>query len=279
MAEYTKQDNGYDGTGYDGTISFYRGEEVFTRFLGQASYYLGLQRNLLKLVQIIKPNRVIEFGFGTGKTAVEIAKSNPGIEVVGLEIRDNMIVVAEGLAKGEGVTNTMFLHGDMIDYVKQDMSSFDLLFLLYNFHHIKDSDYGKEKEKTEFLRDCYKNMKVGAMLCIADLFIPEQNGGLATKEGRDALMEWFYHRSKEGHASTFWSSLEGLEKEQIAQAKEIARYCESKEYENGTRICNLEFEFPIKKSWLSRVAQEQKFTQILNEEINTLGEAILLFRK
>ncbi len=260
---------------HSNTWSYYNSEDTFIRFLGLTSYYLGLQRNLCKIISILKPVKIFEFGFGTGHTSVRIAKENPSSIVTAIDFRENMIEIGTRLAKRIGVSNVFFAKDDMLERVKHDLSDFDFVFLLYNFHHIEDADNStsenkKNSKKIEFLRNCYNNMKDGAYLCIADVFITNDE----TETRR-----LFEQRVAEGSASTFWGGLSSLDAESISEARRAADFCKRNEEQVGIKVLQRKYEYPITLKWLRNSALNTGFNEILSEEVNFVGDAIMLFRK
>jgi len=260
---------------YEDTWSNYTNLETFLKFLGQTSYYLGLQKNLCKIISIIKPSRILELGFGTGHTAFRVAKENPNIKIQALDWRQKMVEIATDLSEKLQINNVDFCKGDMKKRVKENLTEFDFIYLLYNFHHIEDSSMPNTKRddiKTEFLRDCFYHMKPNSYLCIAELFLPAEND-------KRLLDNLFESRVKEGHASTFWNDLKSLDKEAIRSAKETAQFCEGREENVGIKVANRNHEYLVTKNWLENQARRLGFIKIIDEDINTVGDAIMLFKK
>jgi hypothetical protein len=171
--------------------------------------------------------------------------------------------------------NVSFQQGDMMTYAQGDLSSFDFIFLLYNFHHIKDVKNETDERKAnankqEFLRNCYKNMKAGSYLCVADIFVPSDNTEVA---------KLFARRIEEGYFSTFWNALTSLKKLEISSAQRTASYCRQNEHEIGLYVQEREHEYPITLTWLEECADKLGFAIILNEEVNVVGDAIVLIKK
>jgi len=257
------------------TWSYYSDEETFRKFLGQTSYYLGLQNNLCKIIKLVGTTSILELGFGTGHTAIRVANENPQSKVTVIDIRPKMVDVGKKLAAREKAENVSFAIGDMVEYVKSNLNNFDFIYLLYNFHHIEDkadetNERGKNTYKYQFLRDCYDNMKVGAYICIAELFISNDES---------ETEELFKDRILEGYASTFWNSLTTLDEEAISEARRSADFCKNNEHEIGIKVRKREHEYPVTREWLKRTAKQLRFREVLCENINVVGDAIMLFKK
>lgn len=254
------------------TPSFYNSQEVFKKYLGQTSYYLGLQEKLLKIIKRLKPRVALELGFGTGQTAVKVGKQNPGAEIVAVDMRKEMAEVAKSLARENKVTNVTFITEDMNEFAAKSLNKFDIIYFLYSFHHIEDP----LERKITFLENCYKSMKRGAYICIAETFIPE---AYSMEEIDPAIEKLFETRGDEGYASTFWRSLKSVKAEDILYAEKTASYCRQMEIDAGKLVACRNNEYLVKRSWLKAQAEKAGFITVLDKEINNIGDAIMLFQK
>lgn len=257
--------------GYDKTPSFFNNEETFSKYLGQTSYYTGLQDAVFKLIKLIRPKNVVELGSALGTTLVECAKLNLDVVFTGLDIRPDVVDKANESVKKQGLANVSFMAQDMGVYAKNPLPS-DLTFLLYAFHHILDPLTLKE----QFLRDMFDNMSEGSYLCIAESFIPEESSSLEDKE---RILNLWRIRSLEGQASTFWKSLDGLDSESIRVSKAISEYCRDQEYLAGTLVANRDNEYLVKASWVVEVARSIGFDVVIDQPINCIGDGLILLRK
>lgn len=248
------------------TPSFYNSQEVFKKYLGQTSYYLALQDKLLSLIKIISPENMLEMGFGTGQTAVTVAKQNPNAKITAVDMRKEMIAVAKNIAQENDVSNVNFLAGDMTKFVSNKLADFDIIYFIYSFHHIEDP----LDNKIDFLENCFNNMKKGSFICIGETFIPEED---------TPLLKFFETRGEEGYVSTFWKSLKGLSLEDIKYAKEVAAYCRQMEIDAGKLVDARKDEYLVKRSWLKQQAEKIGFSTIIDRQVNLIGDAIMLFKK
>ena len=238
-----------------------------------------MQNNLCKIVGFIKPTNILEFGFGTGHTAVRIAHENPVSEVTAIDERENMVAVGKDLAIKRKVNNVVFLGAEMVEYVSAsttDLSDYDFIYLLYNFHHIKDApnavdDKKKHYPKFDFLRKCYDSMSEDSFICIADLFLPSNDD--------DEIAALFTNRVAEGDASTFWSSLSSVEEQAISDARRVAEFCRRNEHEVGIKVRKREYEYPVTREWLKKAATKIGFRVFFDESVNSVGDAIVLLKK
>ena len=246
------------------------------RYLTHSSVYLCLQNNLLKLIDLIKPHSILELGFGGAQTAVKLAEH--GIEkITVVNHDDDMIATAKSFIQSKNLKNIELKQKNAKDFVKNDLTKFDFIFMLYNFHHIPDLD-AQRKQKIQFLRDCYDNMGDNTYLCIADDFLPEKcsEDRLETDRHLSAL---YTQRSEEYKASTFWSFLSGISPGDIFRATEESEQSRIRELESGVKVQTRDGEYLVKKSWLHDLCVEIGFSAIIDKAVNNIGDAILLLKK
>ena len=255
---------------YNNTPSFYNNEEFFNKYLGNTSYYLGLQNVVMKLIRLIAPGNVLEFGSALGTTTIKMAKEFPEISFEGVDLRPDIVEKANDAAKDIG--NVYFLTGDMNDTSSFPIGKYDLIYLLYSFHHIEDP----VEKKVEFLHSCYECMKPGAYLLIVETFLPENAKEL---KNDDEILRLWRQRSLEGYASTYWEALETLSAEGIELAKCAASISQKEEYEAGYHVFRREDEYHIKFSWLEETARSCGFEIVISEPVNCIEEKAILLRK
>jgi hypothetical protein len=263
-------------SGYGYGFSYHQSEEEFDRYLGNTSYYLSLQKNISKLIKFISSEgKILELGFRTGRTAVKIANDNQKSKVVALCENEQVLEGAKAIAKKKALYNNMDFCEDKIDSFvarKEELREYDILYMLYSFHHIPDNEYGKHANKVMFLRNCFQNMKLNSFLCIADLFLLDNNNSF------DKL--FIDNRVNEGKASTFWNSLMGITKKEILAANEMANQCENKEnHILELKVNDRDQEYLVTLEWLKKQAEKAGFTTVINKNVNVVGDAIILFKK
>lgn len=256
---------------YQDTPSFYNNQEFFNQYLGNTSYYIGLKNVVKKITDLISPKKVLEFGSALGTTSISLASQYPDIDFEGSDIRENVVEQANNMAKS--ISNVRFFVSDMCKQVKcKDISKYDLIFLLYSFHHITDP----LERKVSFLQDCYANMKDGGYLLIAETFLPEETVGLKTDK---SITDLFKLRAAEGYASTYWNALNSLSNESLDRTKAIALKSMKEESNAGALVNKRQDEYLVKFSWLIEAAKSCGFSIVLAEPVNALMEKALLLRK
>lgn len=257
---------------YDGTPSFYTSNEAFEKFLGQTSYYEGLQDNVVKLVSHAGPDQITEMGTGTGKTAVRLADKFPGAEVLGIDNRESVVDVSRENADTLDLPNLAFETADMTDYVAEVDTLAEMVVCLYSFHHIPDPLH----RKVEFLEDCYATLPAGGHLCIAETFLTtDARDELARREVRTQWAD----RGLEGYASTFWAALDDIDQAAVEHAQEVGEFSREHELEAGDRVRERDDEYLISKQWLVEQAESIGFEVVIAEPVNSLGDGIVLLRK
>lgn len=255
---------------YKNTPSFYNNEEYFNKYLGQTSYYLGLQRTVDTLISIIKPQSVLELGSALGTTTVKLASNYPQIRFTGSDIREDVVLLANESSKE--CQNVSFFADDMCNIVKNSLEEYDFIFMLYSFHHIPDPI----ENKISFLNSSYKNMKSNSYMLIMETFLPEN---VKSFEKDSAILRLWDQRSHEGYASTYWAVLNDLSPEGIDFAKKVAQTSQKEEREAGNHVYNRDDEYLITLSWLEENAQKSGFNVILSEPVNCIEEKAILLKK
>ena len=253
---------------FEVTPSFFNNEETFEKYLGNTSYYLGLQNNVLKIIKLAKSKKVLEFGSATGSTSILIAEKFSDVAVVGVDMREDVVQIAKDLAQKKGVDNVEFKVGDMLTCAKEKIDA-DFVLMLYSFHHIVDP----LDNKIDFLKNLYNSIQKGTYVCIAETFIPD-----GVKD-RDSIINVWSIRKDEGFASTFWSSLDSLSQGSIERAISIGEYCAKNEYLAGELVADRNEEYLIEPTWLIEQATNAGFKVIINQPINIIEDRIILLQK
>ncbi len=256
---------------FDSTPSFYNTDNTFEKYLGQTSYYLGLQDAVTKLIEEADPDGVIEMGSGTGETAFKLSNTFPNLNIVGIDNREKVIRVSRDRLEDVNAPNLRFEVSDFRDYVMEAELP-DMLVFLYSFHHIPDPLDCKE----EFLEDCFTNLDPGSYVCIAETFLTSE--GRSERADREVRTTWA-DRGLEGYASTFWSALDGVDQESIERAQEIGEFSRDHELKAGENVLHRDEEYLVTMDWVTDAASNTGFNVVLAEPRNALGEGVVLLQK
>jgi precorrin-6B methylase 2 len=257
---------------YDRTPSFYSTDDTFKKYLGQTSYYLGLQDSVMDVVSHIDPDQITEMGSGTGQTAVQLADAFQSTEILGIDNRETVIEISRDKAEKFGLSNVTFETADMLEYINTVDSLPELVVFLYSFHHIPDP----LQRKVEFLEDCYANLPGGGHICIAETFLTSDARSEAAK--REIRTTWA-DRGLEAYASTFWSALNGLDPADIEHAQEVGDFSRDHEVEAGENVLTRDEEYLVTMEWAVENARSIGFEVIIAEPVNSLGGGLVLLRK
>lgn len=247
-----------------------------------SSYQTGLEKNVSKLIDICKSKddfSILEVGTGEGYSVNEVAFYNPTCNFDGLDQSKEKINTAETMT--DKCSNVSFILDDIQSFVenKSKIEKYDFIYLLYSFHHIRDcvEDFeqgqGRDGNKKLFLRNCFNNMKPGSYLCIADLFQPDNI--IEEKEFKDFLL----NRAIEGQSSIFWEKLDSIERHARFNADRQARICYDAERMVINGILKREGEYLITMKWLITQAKKVGFIKIIDKDINSIGDGIVLLKK
>ncbi len=259
---------------YDHTPSYFNNLEYFNKYLGKTSYYYGLQHALSTIIAKTKPQRVLELGCALGNTTFLLANMFLDIEFCGIDMRDDIVSKTNKTQECrdfQGKDNASFVCDDMTRYVKKDeLASYDLIYMLYSFHHILDPN----ENKKHFLLDCIEHMKSNGFLFVGETFLPE--GGMS-------ISELWNIRAEEGYSSTFWNSfaddkLSNLNNG-IIKAQEASITSYNEERDAGIHVENRTDEYLITRSWLANTAEKVGFSIVINEPTNALGDGVILLQK
>ena len=114
---------------------------------------------ILQFLQVSDGMRILDLGCGSGYLAFPMAKNNPDIEVIGLDIVSDTLRANRSRANKEGIKNLTFVSYDGIDFPFED-DSFDLVVTRYALHHFPDIGHS--------IGEMSRVLKEGGKLFISD---------------------------------------------------------------------------------------------------------------
>ena len=91
----------------------------------------------LRYLPISPADRVLDVGCGSGSMSRLIARSFPGAEVVGVDLRQQYLDFARARASAEGIRNLTFRHADVFALPFAD-ASFDVVWTKYLLQWLKE---------------------------------------------------------------------------------------------------------------------------------------------
>jgi len=252
---------------YEKTPSFYNSERTFKKYLGETSYYLNLQNAVIDLIKYSESDSILELGSGLGHTTRRInSKCGCVKNIIAIDNRRKIINKCKNKNKFD---NIHYKNNDMTNYVTENDINEQFILMLYSFHHIEDPNSNKKS----FLQNIYKNMNKNSYFCIAEAFLPEEDSNY------DSIKHLWDLRGKEGYASTFWNSLDGIEEDNIARSKKIGKFSQNHELTAGENVESRSDEYLVKLSWLEETMKNIGFDIILSEPVNAFNDYVVLAKK
>jgi ubiquinone/menaquinone biosynthesis C-methylase UbiE len=113
-----------------------------------------------KVASELRAGKVLDIGSGPGHVSIELAKLLPSVEIVGLELSDKMIEIAEKNVDEHGFSARIeFRQGDAAEIPFED-ASFDLVISSWSLH--------LWKRPAHVFADIYRVLKSGCRALIFD---------------------------------------------------------------------------------------------------------------
>lgn len=126
--------------------------------------------------------KILEIGFGTGHCLVALAKAvGPDGHIIGLDISDGMLVIAQNRLQQEGLKDRVDLHlGDAakLDFIKT--GSLDGVFMSFTLELFDNP------EIPSVLQECYRILKAGGRIAVVSM-TKTNPPGMAVR-----MYEWFH---------------------------------------------------------------------------------------
>ena len=108
---------------------------------------------IIKVMNLPKGAKILEFGPGWGNTTLILAKM--GYQVTAIDIEQNFVELIKTRARMEHITLTC-LQGDFAT-IRELKETFDAILFFECFHHAQDH--------LSLLRDCHQVLKEGGLIC------------------------------------------------------------------------------------------------------------------
>lgn len=133
-------------------------EEQIEKIIPYADHFFGIA------LDCIPPGNlsVLELGSGTGYVTERILRRNPGARVTCIDMTPEMLAVARGKPKLDGVS---FIEGDFRDVWPDEQ--FDLVITTLCLHHLPDRD------RATVIRRIHTTLNKGGRFINGDIFRPE----------------------------------------------------------------------------------------------------------
>jgi ubiquinone/menaquinone biosynthesis C-methylase UbiE len=142
------------------------------------------RRLALTAASKIQSGRVLEVGPGPGYVGIELANLLSEVEIVGLDISDTMIEIAENNAKEHDLSDRIeFRQGDAAQMRFED-AAFDFVISSGSLHHWK--------EATQIFNEIHRVLKPGCYALISDVRADAPKNEVETLAAQidSRLMRW-----------------------------------------------------------------------------------------
>ena len=108
--------------------------------LKHTSYQLMIRKKILKIFQTLQTSKNLEIGCGNGDFLIQLAKRYPELGFSGIDFSNEQINLAKENSKN--TENISFEIGEAFK-LKFKNNSFETIFCINTFHHIKSEDHSK----------------------------------------------------------------------------------------------------------------------------------------
>ncbi len=243
----------------------------YLQFLEKTTYNHNMQNAIIKIAKFLKPISILDMNFGTGILTYRMAKEFPNVQILGVDGRSAPNKLGEEIVKNNpDIKNLQYYKEDMSEFVKFSQNIADLNIMFYSFSKIKDP----KENKLEFLSLCRNRMFSETKILIADIFEPDSRH-FATKV--TDFKSRHECRSLQGFADTFWNSLKGLTKVEIANSEKLGNDVMQYEHNLGSSYMSRSQDYPVSLDWLLEELVKMEFEIDLVQPVSAFGEAIVIF--
>jgi ubiquinone/menaquinone biosynthesis C-methylase UbiE len=152
------------------------GRDLFLPLYDPLTKLLGADRArqaLIDQADLLPGQNVLDVGCGTGTLVLQIRRSFPGVEVVGLDPDPKALARAKRKAERQGAA-VRFDQG-FADALPYPDSSFDRVFSSVMFHHLESA------EKEKMLREVRRVLKPGGSFHLMDFAGPDASDGFIAR--------------------------------------------------------------------------------------------------
>lgn len=132
--------------------------EVYDHPLPQQLYYGRIHKVLIKEIENQYPREVLDVGCGTGELLSKLAEMWPDVKLIGLDLSEKMLAVAESKAYGD--CESEFIEGSVYD-IPLESESIDLITSSISSHFYTDIE--------QALSEFYRVLRPGGTLVMANL--------------------------------------------------------------------------------------------------------------
>ncbi len=140
--------------------TFAENEQELERLVAQAKVALDIEQEIWVKAGLKPGLKVLDLACGPGVISCEMAKMVAPGEVLGLDLSEQLLTLADTHRRQEGVTNVEFQLGDVYE-LNLGGRTFDFIYARFLFQHLSEPD--------KALANIVQALKPGGTLCVLDV--------------------------------------------------------------------------------------------------------------
>lgn len=123
------------------------------------------RKQLVKLITEIKPAHIVDIATGTGDVAISLAKNIPTSQLVGIDLSEEMLKVAQQKIERLGVKSNIRLLCEDAENLSLPSNSFDVVTISFGMRNFENIDKG--------LSESYRILREGGSLFVIEFSTPK----------------------------------------------------------------------------------------------------------
>ena len=132
------------------------------------------RRRVMRIVRRSKASKIMDIATGTGDLAIAIAKRIDGTHILGVDLSEEMLVVARRKVQKQGLEERIILEkGDAENLSMVEDGSIDAVTVAFGVRNFENLEQG--------LREIYRTLREGGKFVVLELSVP-----------KNRLIRWFY---------------------------------------------------------------------------------------
>lgn len=123
------------------------------------------RKRLVKLVAERKPVNIVDIATGTGDVAISMARNIPTAQIVGIDLSEEMLKVAQQKIERLSINSNIKLLCENAENLSLASNSFDVVTISFGIRNFKNIDKG--------LSECYRILREGGSLFVMEFLTPK----------------------------------------------------------------------------------------------------------
>lgn len=123
------------------------------------------RKRLVKLVVEREPANIVDIATGTGDVAISMARNIPTAQIVGIDLSEGMLKVAQQKIEHSGIKPNIKLLCEDGENLSLASNSFDVVTISFGIRNFENIDKG--------LSECYRILREGGSLFIMEFSTPK----------------------------------------------------------------------------------------------------------